>query len=186
MATTIGSQEVRDGSVLVSDLADFHVSPGVNPLDLKYNGGKVKNGTTVVVVAAGTLTLPASQTSYIEVDAAGVVSQNISAFSPGKAPIAVVTTNSGGITGITDSRAWVNITGGSANFVDAATPAGTIDGTNDTFSLATTPVSGSLKLYKNGIQQILGSDYTLSGTTITYVAGNIPQVGDVHRADYRV
>lgn len=74
-----------------------------------------------------------------------------------------------------------------ANFVDNETPAGTIDGANDTFTLANTPVAGSEHLYKNGIRQKPGgaNDYTISGATITFNAGNIPQTGDSLLADYR-
>ena len=77
--------------------------------------------------------------------------------------------------------------GGAVAFVDEETPAGTIDGANAAFTLGATPVAGSLKLYKNGFRQRrgTGNDYTLTGGTITYEAGNIPQTGDIHLADYR-
>jgi hypothetical protein len=71
--------------------------------------------------------------------------------------------------------------------VDLETPSGTINGTNDTFTLAHAPSpAGSLHLYKNG-QLMLpgGADYTLTGNSIVYVAGAIPKSGDVHRASYR-
>lgn len=65
-------------------------------------------------------------------------------------------------------------------------PSGTINGSNAAFTVATTPASGSLRLYKNGLRQRSGSgnDYTLSGATITYESGNVPQTGDSHVADY--
>lgn len=72
-------------------------------------------------------------------------------------------------------------------FVDLETPTGTINGSNDTFTLANSPSpAGSLQLFKNG-QLMLpgGADYTLTGNSIVYVAGAIPQTGDVHRASYR-
>jgi hypothetical protein len=71
--------------------------------------------------------------------------------------------------------------------VDLETPSGTINGTNDTFTLANTPSpAGSLHLYKNGMLMLAGgADYTLTGNTIVYVAGAIPKTGDVHRASYR-
>jgi hypothetical protein len=71
--------------------------------------------------------------------------------------------------------------------VDSEAPSGTINGSNDTFTLANTPASGSLHLYKNGIRQRAGggNDYTLSTATITFEAGNIPQTGDILLADYR-
>lgn len=74
-----------------------------------------------------------------------------------------------------------------ANIVESEVPTGTIDGTNATFNLANTPVAGSLKLYKNGMRQQAGAgnDYTLATAAITFLAGNVPQVGDVLLADYR-
>ena len=75
----------------------------------------------------------------------------------------------------------------SGTFVDNVAPTGTINGTNDTFTLANAPSpAGSLSLYKNGQLMIAGgADYTLSSLTIVYVAGAIPKTGDVHKASYR-
>lgn len=67
--------------------------------------------------------------------------------------------------------------------VTAEVPAGTIDGTNATFTLANTPIAGSIKLYK-GLRMTAGVDYTASGNTITFKPGAIPQPGDVLVADY--
>jgi hypothetical protein len=69
--------------------------------------------------------------------------------------------------------------------VDDETPAGTLDGVNAAFALAHTPVSGSLKLYVNGVRQTPGTHHTVSGSTITFEAGYIPESGDVLNADYR-
>lgn len=72
-------------------------------------------------------------------------------------------------------------------FAESEVPTGTVNGSNAAFTLANSPVTGSLKVYKNGIRQQAGSgnDYTLSGTTITFQSGNIPQTGDVLLCDYR-
>lgn len=87
--------------------------------------------------------------------------------------------------GETGELIWVSP--GGTTFVDSETPSGTINGSNDTFTLAGTPATGSLHLYKNGIRQRAGSgnDYQLSTATITFEAGNLPQTGDVLLADYR-
>jgi len=47
---------------------------------------------------------------------------------------------------------------------------GTGDGEVVEFTLDNTPVSGSLKLYANGVLQAEGTDFTLSGVTITFTA----------------
>jgi hypothetical protein len=68
------------------------------------------------------------------------------------------------------------------NFLDQATPTGTVDGTNAAFTTSQTCVAASLMLFKNGQLMTNGAsaDYTLSGTTITYTAGAKPKSGDVH------
>ena len=58
-------------------------------------------------------------------------------------------------------------------------PSGTINSSNDEFTLANEPTSSStLMIFKNGICQKLTDDYTINVATITFVAGNIPQTGD--------
>ena len=75
----------------------------------------------------------------------------------------------------------------STNFVYSETPSGTINGSNTTFTLANTPVTGTVCLYANGIRQNAGgsNDYTISTNTITFNAGATPQTGDVLLADYQ-
>lgn len=55
-------------------------------------------------------------------------------------------------------------------------PTGDIDGINTEFTISETPISETQNLYLNGIFQTEVSDYTLSGTTITFVTA--PQTGD--------
>lgn len=69
--------------------------------------------------------------------------------------------------------------------VDGETPAGTLNGTNLIFTLAFQPAASSLHLYRNGLRQKLGLDYTLSGNTITFLVAAVPQPGDTLLADYR-
>jgi hypothetical protein len=65
------------------------------------------------------------------------------------------------------------------------TPSGSVNGSNATFTLANTPIAGSLNLFINGFRLTQGSGYTLSGSTITYQAGYIPNAGDTHETTYR-
>ena len=76
---------------------------------------------------------------------------------------------------------------GGALFVEAETPAGVIDGSNATFTLANAPSQpSSLSLFRNGVLEQLGSDYTLTGSTVQFLAGAIPQLGDTLMAGYRL
>lgn len=73
--------------------------------------------------------------------------------------------------------------GGSGNFSDGEIPSGTINGSNDTFTLANTPTVGSVKVFLNGQRLTSAVDYTVSGVTITMTT--IPFPGDILLADYR-
>jgi len=74
-----------------------------------------------------------------------------------------------------------------AAFVDAEKPAGSIDGTNSTFTLAAAPnPPGSLQLYLSGVEQTAGRDYSLSSNQLTFVPLATPQIGDLLVAFYRV
>ena len=84
---------------------------------------------------------------------------------------------SGGIT--------ISATGGGStiNFSNNETPSGTVDGVNTAFTLAHTPASGGLfQLFRNGQFQQAATDYTRSGTSITYLYP--PDIGDVLSATY--
>jgi len=59
------------------------------------------------------------------------------------------------------------------------TPSGTMDGSNQTFTLAHTP-AGNIELFWNGnlLKEGVGYDFTISGTTITLIGTNKPNLGD--------
>lgn len=72
-------------------------------------------------------------------------------------------------------------------YVTREIPTGTINGVNTSFALAFTPVAGSEEVFVNGILQNVGAanDYTISGATITFTSGAIPQTGDSVLVSYR-
>lgn len=75
----------------------------------------------------------------------------------------------------------------SAAFIDGEEPVGNVDGLNAAFNLSQSPVpAGSLAVFRNGLLQSLGVDYTLSGPTLTFLSGSIPRPNDVIAAFYRV
>jgi hypothetical protein len=74
-----------------------------------------------------------------------------------------------------------------AGFTDGETPSGTLDGSNAAFSLASAPnPTTSLAVFRNGLLLKQGADYTLSGSSVTFQTGAVPQTGDVLLAFYRV
>ncbi len=77
--------------------------------------------------------------------------------------------------------------GSAYNFVDGDSPVGVVDGSNTVFTLngVASPAS-SIALYRNGVLQKAGFDYTLSGSgAIQFAAASTPQPTDVLVASYR-
>lgn len=76
-----------------------------------------------------------------------------------------------------------NVIEESVNMVNEV-PSGTINGINPTFTLSQDP--NVLILFKNGQEQKVGVDYTLSGSTITFLVGAIPTTGSSLDSYYTV
>ena len=80
----------------------------------------------------------------------------------------------------------LNAGGSNMVFVDAETPAGTLNGSNAAFTLAHSPApTASLTLFRNGVLQRAGTDFTLSEASIVFASGSVPQAGDSVHAYYR-
>lgn len=63
------------------------------------------------------------------------------------------------------------------------TPTGTVNGSNDTFTLANTPTSGKEEVFLNGLlQEPGGEDYTITTNSIVFVSA--PLIGDRIRVNY--
>lgn len=76
--------------------------------------------------------------------------------------------------------------GGVSGMVDQEAPVGVMNGVNSVFTLGQAPSpAGSLHLYRNGILQKAGVDFTLSGNGVTFLSVSIPQSGDSLAASYR-
>jgi len=100
-------------------------------------------------------------------------------------------TASGDVTVSATGAFTVNNTSGTGfvkytNLIDGETPSGALNGSNTTFTLANTPVTGSVKLFRNGVRQNVGAgnDYTISGATITM--SSAPASTETLLADYRI
>jgi hypothetical protein len=72
-------------------------------------------------------------------------------------------------------------------FMDGDSPAGIVDGSNTNFTLSATPnPASSLAVYRNGILQKAGQDFTATGNAVQFVAADAPQPGDTLLASYRL
>lgn len=70
-----------------------------------------------------------------------------------------------------------------SNYVVREVPSGSINDSNTIFTLANSPVTNSEQIFMNGVlQQSGGADYSISGTTVTFVAA--PSTGMRILANY--
>src|SRR5690348_11968618 len=68
--------------------------------------------------------------------------------------------------------------GSPPSFIDGDSLTGIVDGSNTWFSLTGTPQpASSVSVYRNGLLQNPGADYTLTGRTIQFDAASTPQPG---------
>ncbi len=72
--------------------------------------------------------------------------------------------------------------GGGGTAVAEEVPTGSINGSNTAFTIAHTPLASTFKLYLNGAREQNGTDYTLSGTNITFTTA--PLTGSILFVDY--
>lgn len=151
---------------------------------IKNQASAQENGI-YIVAASGAPTRATDMDSWDEVPGAFVVVEEGTANAD---TIWLASANAGGTLNTT-AISWQQIptTAGytTANFVDNEVPSGAINGSNVTYTLANTPVSGSVHLYINGVRAKVGSgnDYTISSATITmeYALAT----GETLLADYR-
>jgi len=74
------------------------------------------------------------------------------------------------------------------SFIDGDIPAGIVDGANTRFTLSATPSpASSLAVYRNGLLQAAGADYTVvNNNVVQFSAATVPQPGDALLATYRL
>jgi hypothetical protein len=72
-------------------------------------------------------------------------------------------------------------------FVDGDSPAGIVDGANRLFTLSSQPYPvTSVSVFRNGLLQRPGQDYSLNGNTLQFTVPSTPQPGDTLLASYRL
>lgn len=94
------------------DTTDFNRLTSVGSgLTFGWTASQIHNGLASVTVAAGTLEMTPSQTNYVEVDRAGTVSANTSAFTSGRMPLFQVVAGASVITSITQKKTLLTLIG---------------------------------------------------------------------------
>jgi lysophospholipase L1-like esterase len=160
------------------------------------SGGGTSGGTT----SGGTLTGDTSGTTITESQVTGLTNDLAirpvegGAYATGRTAMINTSGQIDAVTGNAGDCVHVDGSTGAcfdstllATFVDAETPSGTINGSNGTFTLVNAPMPvASLALYRNGVLQALGTDFTLTSNTIQFATASTPQTGDTLTASYRV
>lgn len=143
-------------------------------------------GTNSSAALIGNRIMISSGTAIIEAPA--LTNGQILVGSTGAAPVATTITGSTNVV-VTNTTGAITLstTGlyGAANFVENEVPAGIVDGTNASFTLAATPITNSQVVFVNGLKQKATVDFNITGATITFTAGNIPQSGQYIEVNYR-
>lgn len=178
------------GYVIGTTALTFGITFG--PGDMIPGAGLTRSGNTynVGANADGSMTVNADDIQ-VHRDVAGAIGTSASGIIVlvGAATGLAIASNALGIkldgASLSLSSNGLKVTTPTPNFADREVPSGAINGVNVTFTLAHTPVAGSEMVYINGQldQSGAGNDYTISGSTITYLTA--PITGDVLLASYR-
>ena len=157
--------------------------------------GLTLTGSTFDIVAADTsLTINADSVQVRLSDASLEVSTGLrvktgtagQVYIANASGVLTPTTLSGDVTTVSSAGAvtLVSTVMKTTNYVVRETPSGLVNGSNTTYVLANTPVSGTEEVYLNGIQQEpgAGNDYTIATSTITFLSA--PASGDKVRVSY--
>jgi hypothetical protein len=109
-----------------------------------YLAGRLHNGYSAVNVSAGSVALASSSTNYVEVDRAGTVTSNTTAFTAGRLPLFVVVTGSTDISTVTSAKPLLTLLGpNSVNGAMGSTPVQTKEVSLQVGTIATS--AGSTK-----------------------------------------
>lgn len=144
---------------------DYTVQPGDGPLQVNAANGPV----TVTLPPNG----PDTQTNITKVDGS---TNGVTIAGGGTAVTTTQLTNQYDMVGLQSAPSgWTQTTPKQQNQAFSEKPTGTMDGTNQDFNWAHAPnPPESLKYYRNGIIQVLGLDYTLTGTLMHLLVGPFP------------
>lgn len=160
--------------------------------NLYFTPARAQAAVTSVSGNAGTATKLATARS---IAMTGDVTWSIASFDGSANVTAAGTLANSGVTAGTYNSVTVNAKGlvtaatnvavlTAANIVTRETPSGAVNGTNTTFTLASTPLVGTEEVFINGLlmEPGAGNDYTISGATITTLF--VLQAGDKIRVSY--
>jgi hypothetical protein len=143
-------------SVVILGRGAFDVSDQTRGLVLRLEGGTALVNKRFSAVANPTLELPDDATSYVEINAAGVVSSNTTSFTSGRGYLYKVVTSGGEISEIQDWRhddrdAVVTASAGAAPAGGTGVAAGAYDTAANRDALITLVNAMRTALINNGL-----------------------------------
>lgn len=198
-AATASTAMLRDTSAntranaFATGVTTTATAAGTTTLTVASTGFQQFTGaTTQIVVLPDATTLMLGHTYIIANKSSGAVQVNANGgggiLSVTAGDWAIITLiAAGSAAGTWDSHLALSSTSAgltSGNFVTRETPSGTVNGSTTAFTLANTPTGGTEEVYLDGqLQEPGGEDYSISGTTVTFVAA--PLTGQRIRVNYR-
>lgn len=166
-----GGSLYHAGNGLTLDGSSFNVVAGDTSLTVNSDSVNVRLGDASLEVSSGLRVKQGSAGQVYIANSSGVLTP---------------TTLSGDVSAVSGSGAvtLASTVVRSNNYVVREAPSGAINGSNTSFTLANTPISGTEQVFLNGILQEpgAGNDYTISGSSITYLTA--PATGDRIRVTY--
>jgi hypothetical protein len=175
ISVTVSGIAVATGSI-----SNTHIATGAA---IAYSKLSLGNSIVNADIAAGAAIV---DTKLATISTAGKVANSATTGTASNTVNTLVLRDANGRTQMVDPSAAQDVA--TRNFVDtrrvSEVPSGTVNGTNQTFTLSNTPRTGSLDLFLNGIRLELTTHYTLSTNTITFVSGFQPDATENFRANY--
>lgn len=162
----------------------YNAGDGLSLTGSSFNVGAADTSITVnsdnIQVRVGDASLEVSSGLRVKHGTAGQV------YIANSSGVLTPTTLSGDVSSVSASGSvtLANTVVRSDNYIVRETPSGAVNGSNTSYTLADTPITGTEQVFLNGILQEpgAGNDYTISGSSITYLTA--PATGDKIRVTY--
>lgn len=174
---------VANAPVSVNPAANggISVAAGGVSVALQTNPGLVLGATGLAIQLNGaTLALGAAGLSLAALASANILVGNASSVATAVTISGDATLSNAGILTLTTTAAGGAVR--ASSFSAGETPGGTVNSANVAFTAAFLPIANTECVYINGIRQKRVTDYTLSSSTISFVAA--PFTGDLVTIDY--
>lgn len=132
-------------------------------LSWDYFGGRVLVDGISTAIANGTVTLTASTTNYVEATRAGVVSNNVTAFTPGSVALYKVVTGASTVTSYEDHRPWLKLAPGKLSVAQGDVVSLTLTHAQSLPDIL--ELTGALTVQRNVVLPLPAKQYTVFNNT---------------------